>query len=100
MVQDSILCTCRRAFSCCCLLSWSPVAGQNIAAAFVSYSFGVVGCIVHRSTNARSEDMQRQVVACAFLLFAVFKLKKKTQQLFKLYTVKNVGVCLNERKIK
>lgn len=59
--------------------------------------YGLVSCIVHRSTSARLKDLQRQVVACIFLLFVVFKLKKN---LFKLYSVKNVGVWLNERKIK
>lgn len=62
--------------------------------------YRVVSCFVLRSTNAHAEDLQRQVVACIFLLFAVFKLKTKKKNLFKFYTVKNVGVWLNERKNK
>ena len=38
--------------------------------------YRVVSCFVLRSTNAHAKDLQRQVVACIFLLFAVFKLKK------------------------
>lgn len=37
----------------------------------------ILRCFVLRRTNAHVKDLQRQVVACIFLLFAVFKFKKK-----------------------